>query len=219
MSHWSSRATRRAYESALGELRGEVERVATLVNDLFTLARADADERAFTSTRVQLDEIVLEAVTTAGWIAARRGIKLTVVESEEAIIDGDAALLHQLTLILLDNAIKFSRDSGVVTISVSVGWRCGDVESRGQWRRDRGGRHPARLRAILPVGIRARIDSPALGSGSRSVSGSPTCTARKSSSSRYAKEARALPYALLSPRERRANAAGVATRARGARRV
>jgi signal transduction histidine kinase len=109
-----------AYETVLGELRGEVERVATLVNDLFTLARADADERAFTSAKVQLDEIVLEAVTTAGWIAARRGIKLTVVESEEALIDGDAALLRQLTLILLDNAIKFSHDCGIVTISVSA---------------------------------------------------------------------------------------------------
>jgi signal transduction histidine kinase len=106
------------YEAVLGELRGEVERVATLVNDLFTLAHADADERAFAPTKVQLDEIVLEAVTTAGWIGARRGIKLTVVESDEAIIDGDAALLRQLTLILLDNAIKFSHDCGIVTISV-----------------------------------------------------------------------------------------------------
>ncbi|HMI56591.1 MAG TPA: HAMP domain-containing sensor histidine kinase [Gemmatimonadaceae bacterium] len=106
------------YEAALGELRGEVERVASLVNDLFTLARADADERAFTLAKVQLDEIVLGAVTTAGWIAARRGITLSVVESEEAIINGDAALLRQLTLILLDNAIKFSRDCGAVTISV-----------------------------------------------------------------------------------------------------
>jgi len=108
------------YEAALGELRGEIERVASLVNDLFTLAHADADERAFTPAMVQLDEIVLEAVTTAGWIAARRGIKLTVVDSDEALIDGDAALLRQLTLILLDNAIKFSRDCGVVTISMQA---------------------------------------------------------------------------------------------------
>ncbi|MDQ2765706.1 MAG: HAMP domain-containing histidine kinase [Gemmatimonadota bacterium] len=107
-----------AYEATLGELRGEVERVATLVNDLFTLARADTEERALTPAKVQLDEIVLEAVTTAGWIAARRRIKLTVVESEEALINGDAALLRQLTLILLDNAIKFSHEGGVVTISV-----------------------------------------------------------------------------------------------------
>jgi len=44
-----------AYETALTELRVEVERLATLVSDLFTLARADAEDRAFSPERVQLD--------------------------------------------------------------------------------------------------------------------------------------------------------------------
>jgi signal transduction histidine kinase len=107
-----------AYETTLTELRAEVERLATLVNDLFTLARADSDGRLFTPVRVQLDEIVLEAVTTAGWIAARREISLNVAEAEEAVIDGDPALLRQLVLILLDNAIKFSHVGGSVEISM-----------------------------------------------------------------------------------------------------
>jgi signal transduction histidine kinase len=107
-----------AYETTLTELRAEVERLATLVNDLFTLARADSDGRLFTPVRVQLDEVVLEAVTTAGWIAARREISLNVAEAEEAVIDGDPALLRQLVLILLDNAIKFSHAGGSVEISM-----------------------------------------------------------------------------------------------------
>jgi signal transduction histidine kinase len=106
------------YETTLRELREEVERLASLVNDLFTLARADADERAFTPARVQLDEIVLEAVTTAGWIASRRQIVLDVAEAEEVVIDGDAPLLRQLVLIILDNAIKFSNSGDTVTIGV-----------------------------------------------------------------------------------------------------
>jgi two-component system sensor histidine kinase CiaH len=109
-----------AYETMLTELRDEVERLATLVNDLFTLARADADERAFAPVRVQLDEVVLEAVSTAGWIASRREIRLDVAEAEEAVIEGDAALLRQLVLILLDNAIKFSHSGDTVTIFVRV---------------------------------------------------------------------------------------------------
>jgi signal transduction histidine kinase len=107
-----------AYEGTLTELRAEIERLAALVNDLFTLARADSDGRVFTPVRVQLDEIVLEAVTTAGWIASRRGITLNVAEAEEAVIEGDAALLRQLVMILLDNAIKFSHASGDVEICV-----------------------------------------------------------------------------------------------------
>jgi signal transduction histidine kinase len=106
------------YERTLHELRGEIERLASLVNDLFTLARADADERTFAPVRVQLDEIVLEAVTTAGWIAARRGITLHVEDADEVVIDGDPAQLRQLAMILLDNGIKFSDSGGSVRISV-----------------------------------------------------------------------------------------------------
>ena len=40
-----------AYERPLAELRAEIERLASLVNDLFTLARADAEERAITRAR------------------------------------------------------------------------------------------------------------------------------------------------------------------------
>ena len=109
-----------AYERTLEELRGEAERLGTLVSDLFTLARADADDRAYSPARVQLDEIVLEAVTTAGWIAARRRIELSVVDAEEAVIAGDAALLRQLVLIILDNAIKFSDEGGAVRITLST---------------------------------------------------------------------------------------------------
>jgi signal transduction histidine kinase len=109
-----------AYETMLVELRAEVERLAALLNDLFTLARADSDGRLFTAVRVQLDEVVLEAVTTAGWIASRRDISLDVAEADEAVIDGDPALLRQLVLILLDNAIKFSHVGGSVRISMSA---------------------------------------------------------------------------------------------------
>jgi signal transduction histidine kinase len=104
-----------AYEAALSDLRGEVERMGTLVNDLLTLARADA---AFSPARVQLDEVVMEAVATAGWIASRRAIELTVSEAEEVVIDGDPVLLRQLVLIVLDNAIKFSRDGGTVAVAL-----------------------------------------------------------------------------------------------------
>jgi signal transduction histidine kinase len=107
-----------SYRQALAELREEIERVAALVNDLFTLANADAEARPFSGAPVQLDEIVLEAVSTAGWIAARRGITLVVEEAVEVVIDGVAVLLRQLGMILLDNAIKFSDQGSIVKIAV-----------------------------------------------------------------------------------------------------
>lgn len=108
----------REYERMLAELRDEIERLATLVTDLFTLARADAGERAFAFHPVQLDEVVLESVSAAGWMAARRDIALRVDDSDEAVVSGDATLLRQLVMILLDNAIKFGDSGGAVKISV-----------------------------------------------------------------------------------------------------
>jgi len=107
-----------AYGRTLGELREEIERLAALVSDLFTLARADAEERTPSRAQLQLDEIVLDAVTAAGWIAARRDITLHVEEAEEVVIDGDPTLVRQLVMIVLDNAIKFSENGGEVRISV-----------------------------------------------------------------------------------------------------
>lgn len=107
-----------SYRRALAELREEIERVGALVNDLFTLANADSEARPFSGVPVQLDEIVLETVSTAGWIAARRSITLVVEEADEVVIEGDAVLLRQLGMILLDNAIKFSDQGGFVKIGV-----------------------------------------------------------------------------------------------------
>lgn len=109
------------YERMLIELRGEIERLSLLINDLFTLARADAGERAFAPVLVQLDEIALESVATAGWIAAHRGVTLHVEDADESVIFGDPALLRQLSLIVLDNAIKFSERGGSVTIALRAG--------------------------------------------------------------------------------------------------
>ena len=69
---------------------------------------------------MQLDEIVLEAVSAAGWIAARRDITLFVEEADEVVIEGDAVLLRQLGMVVLDNAIKFSDRGSVVKIAVRV---------------------------------------------------------------------------------------------------
>ena len=82
------------------------------------LARADAGERPIDRSRVFLDDIALDAADAARVIADRKGVRLEVAEFEESPVEGDAALLRQLAIILLDNAIKFTAAGGVVTIAV-----------------------------------------------------------------------------------------------------
>lgn len=106
------------YAAALRSIEGEATRLGSIVEDLLMLARADAGERPIERRRVFLDDIGLDAVDAARAIADRRAVRLEVDAFEEAAVDGDASLLRQLAMILLDNAIKFTEPGGVVRLGV-----------------------------------------------------------------------------------------------------
>jgi signal transduction histidine kinase len=96
----------------------EATQLGHIVNDLLTLARVDTGERPLQTTHVTLDDIVLDSVNSAGALASSHGVELQVGRAEESPIVGDAALIRQLVMILLDNAIKYTPSGGIVTVDV-----------------------------------------------------------------------------------------------------
>lgn len=107
---------REAYVSALRGVESESIRLGRIVDDLLMLARADAGERPVQHERFLLDDVALDAAAAAGIIAQAREVTLTVADSDECVVDGDAQLVRQLVMILLDNAIKFTSPGGVVRL-------------------------------------------------------------------------------------------------------
>lgn len=97
----------------------EAGRIGAIVGDLLTLARADAGERPVARERVFLDDVAAGAVDAARALAAQRRVSVEVTSFDEAPVIGDAALLRQLVLILLDNAIKFTPAGGRVRVDVT----------------------------------------------------------------------------------------------------
>ena len=96
----------------------EAERMGRIVDDLLTLARADAGERAVVRQRLYLDDLALDAVSGVRVLAETHGVDLNVREFEEAPVEADPALVRQLLVILLDNAVKFTPMGGSVSLSV-----------------------------------------------------------------------------------------------------
>lgn len=107
------------YVTALEGIEAESRRLGRIVDDLLILARADSGERPPTLVRLFLDDVVADAAGAAGALALSRGVAVELGAFDEAPVLGDAELLRQLVMILLDNAIKFTPSGGTVTVSVA----------------------------------------------------------------------------------------------------
>jgi signal transduction histidine kinase len=86
------------------------------VENLFTLARADAGNYPLTKSRFYLDELLAECVRAARTLAAAKDIRLDLHSEEELLVEADEALIRRMVMNLIDNAIKFTPSSGSVSV-------------------------------------------------------------------------------------------------------
>jgi heavy metal sensor kinase len=104
------------YRESLQILREEARRLSQIVENLFTLARADAGNYPLTKTHFYLDELLADCVRAARTLAAAKNIRMDNHSEEELLVEADEALIHRMVLNLIDNAIKFTRPGGRVSI-------------------------------------------------------------------------------------------------------
>src|SRR5262249_21854737 len=105
------------YRESLAVLHGEAQRLTQIVEDLFTLTRADAGQYPVTPKDFYLDELVAEAVHATRSLAAAKNIDLTYQATHELPIRADEVLVRRMLLNLLDNAIKYTPRGGRVAVS------------------------------------------------------------------------------------------------------
>ncbi len=108
------------YISALQGVEAEAHRLGSIVDSLLVLARADTGERQIEKERIFLDDIAIDAAAAASVMARQKGVDITVEDFEEAPVVGDASLIRQLVMIILDNAVKFTDAGGKVRVGVSI---------------------------------------------------------------------------------------------------
>jgi two-component system OmpR family sensor kinase len=108
---------------SLEDIRHESDRMRRLLDDLLLLARADAgssgsDSPLVRRELVRLDDAAAQAVRSAESLVSGQILELEAPRNVETL--GDPDRLHELLMILLDNAIRHTPPAGHVRVAVAA---------------------------------------------------------------------------------------------------
>jgi two-component system heavy metal sensor histidine kinase CusS len=106
------------YRRGLTDQLEELDKLARLVSQLMTLARAEAGQIPLARTAVDLSALSLSLVEQLEPVAQARAVTIVADVRPSVIVTGDAGWLERLILNLLDNAIKFTPAQGRIVVRV-----------------------------------------------------------------------------------------------------
>ena len=94
----------------------EFQKLTRLIDQLLTLARAEAGEFHLERLQVSMDPLLKYIVETLTLLADEKGVALVLESSPGIVVRGDKEWLERALLNLLDNAIKYTPAGGRVTV-------------------------------------------------------------------------------------------------------
>jgi heavy metal sensor kinase len=120
--------SRQAFE----DIVEETAKATVLLEDMLTLARADAEHGDKALESLNLATVVEEACELARPIAEKRHLDLSVTLDASHLVNvrGDFTTLRRLLWILLDNALKYTQTPGRIDVALNANSRQATVEVR-----------------------------------------------------------------------------------------
>jgi heavy metal sensor kinase len=123
--------TEEEYREALSRILGTSEETTHLIENLLTLARADAGASGLELRRVDLLPPLKKAAEQASVLATAKGIQISNGHEEHPTwILADSAALERLFLLVLENAVKYTPEGGRIEIQVRNGQGTANVDIR-----------------------------------------------------------------------------------------
>ncbi|MDQ2974224.1 MAG: ATP-binding protein [Acidobacteriota bacterium] len=107
---------REASHRFLGIIRKNATRMHDLIDDILELSAIEAGNVQVRAEQVELYPIVNDVISSLATKASNQGVVVTNAVPRERTVYADARRLEQMLTNLVENAVKFNRENGVVTI-------------------------------------------------------------------------------------------------------
>ena len=121
------------YQQILASLLEEILRLSRIIDDLLLVAKSQLGQVPMERQRVNLRQLVEEMADEADLFTTQSGINFELGQTVDAWIIGDALRIRRVILNLIDNAVKYNRPGGSVTLSLTNrdGWAMIGVRDTG----------------------------------------------------------------------------------------
>ncbi len=105
----------------LSIIRKNANRMNELIGDILELSAIEAGNVKVRAEQVELNAIVNDVISSLATKIESQGVSVTNAVAREATVFADARRLEQMLTNLVENAIKFNRENGRVTIKFEPG--------------------------------------------------------------------------------------------------
>jgi heavy metal sensor kinase len=106
------------YQQSLEIISQESRQMSSLIDQLLTLARADAGKEQWNFTEVNLGKLISNLSTDVEILCQEKGLSFQSGETQDLVVQGDEARLRELFMNLSDNAIRYTPTPGTVSVSL-----------------------------------------------------------------------------------------------------
>jgi heavy metal sensor kinase len=106
------------YQRSLEIISQESKQMSSLIDQLLTLARADAGKEQWNFTELNLGKLITNLSTDVEILCQEKGLSFQLGQPQDLVVKGDEARLRELFMNLLDNAIRYTPAPGTVSVSL-----------------------------------------------------------------------------------------------------